>query len=205
MSKKNKGNIGRPTGNNQKAADVVSKPSPLLGSIFKTAGVGPATPPELEEILPKLHEDLEAVQRKELEAIALKQLEARVAAFNADKEALEAERGAFETRTNTLQSQEAALAERRLASTELEAELKRRNETLAAQDAAQTARERELEERELEARNGFHLQNQKALQGLRAQVEALELRRSALDLEIAAEFTQAGIAKRKSLSPGGSC
>ena len=191
MSKKNKGNIGRPTGNNQKAADVVSKPSPLLGSIFKTAGVGPATPPELEEILPKLHEDLEAVQRKELEAIALQQLEERVAAFTADKEALEAEKRAFETRVSNLQLQEAALEEQCSARTALEAELKRRDETLKTRDAAQTTRERELEERELEARNGFHLQNQKALQGLREQVEALERRRSTLDLEIAAELTQA--------------
>lgn len=148
-------------------------------------------PPELEEILPKLHEDLEADQRKALEAIALKQLEERAAAFTAGKEALEAEKRAFETRVSNLQLQEAALEERRSACAALEAELKRRNETHTTRDAAQTARERELEERELEARNGFHLQNQKALQGLREQVEALERRRSALDLEIAAELTQA--------------
>lgn len=191
MSKKNKGNFGRPAGNTQKVAAPVSKPPPLLGSILKTAGVGPETPPELEEVLPKLHKDLEADQRKELEAIALKQLEERAAAFTADKEALEAEKRAFETRVSNLQLQETALEGRRSACAELEAELKHRDETLTARDAAQAVRERELEERELEARNGFHLQNQKALQGLREQIEALERRRSTLDLEIAAELTQA--------------
>ncbi|MBN9696038.1 MAG: AAA family ATPase [Zoogloea sp.] len=191
MSKKNKGNIGRPIGNNQKAADQSAKPSSIFEKMSKAAGVSPMQPPELEEILPKLQGELTDDLRKELEATAQRQLEARVAELNADKEALEAEKKAFETRANSLEVQEAALEERSSACAALEAELKRRNETLTTRDAAQTARERELEERELEARNGFHLQNQKALQGLREQVEALERRRSALDLEIATELTQA--------------
>ena len=191
MSKKNKGNIGRPIGNNQKAADQSAKPSSIFEKMSKAAGVSPMQPPELEEILPKLQGELTDDLRKELEATAQRQLEARVAELNADKEALEAEKKAFETRANSLEVQEAALEERSSACAALEAELKRRNETLTTRDAAHTARERELEERELEARNGFHLQNQKALQGLREQVEALERRRSALDLEIATELTQA--------------
>jgi len=192
MSKNKKSNIGRPSGSSHKTTEAASKPHPLIGGMLKKGEIGPVTPPVLEEILPKLHDEaLEADHRKELEAIALQQLEERAAEFTADKEALEAEKRAFETRISNLQLQEAAMDERRSECVALEAELKRRNETLAAQNAAQTARERELEERELEARNGFHLQNQKALQGLREQVEALERKRSALDLEIATELTQA--------------
>ena len=191
MSKKNKGNIGRPAGSNQKVAEAVTKPSPLLGGMFKTAGVGPVTPPELDEILPKLHEELTDDQRKELEATARKQLEARFASLNAGKDALEAEKQAIEIRAATLQAQETALEERSLAFAEQVSELRRRNEALAATDAILIARERDAEERELEARNGFRLQNQQSLQDLKEQIDTLERRRSALDLEIAAEFTKA--------------
>jgi hypothetical protein len=47
----------------------------------------------------------------------------------------------------------------------LEAELKRRDETQTARDAAQTVRERELEERELEAKTAFTFRIRKHFKG----------------------------------------
>jgi hypothetical protein len=70
MSKKNKGNIGRSIGNNQKAADQSARPSSIFEKMSKAAGVSPTQPPELEEILPKLQGELTDDQRKELEATA---------------------------------------------------------------------------------------------------------------------------------------
>ncbi|MFM0327323.1 AAA family ATPase [Caballeronia glebae] len=123
-------------------------------------------------------------ERQKKEEEALRALEAR-------KTQLDADRATLDARVKALEEKEAAATAKDL-------DLARRERDLATGEAASSEKRAELarresaiEVRELDARNGFAEQHEPALRGLKAQIQALEQRRTSLILEIEEEKAQA--------------
>lgn len=190
MSKKKKGNGISPLSGQQKSPLA----SPLLGGMFSKAGVGPAVVPEasVETLLPRLNEEMPQEERAKLEQEVRELLSEEATELALEREQLKAERATLEQKVDALHSEQEAFDKK-------SQELKILGEVLAKKEAALLGRERELEVRELNARNDFLKQNEEALSELKAEIENLEQRRLAIVLEMESEQSEARARHRQEI------
>src|SRR5574338_414146 len=182
MSKKKKGNGALPIAGNQNGA----KTSPLLGGMFSNAGVVLAAVPQASAgiLMAKLDAEGAPEERAKVEQETREQLKAEVAKLQSDREELESLRASVAKDTEVLKCRvDAFEAEKDKA--------QRLAEGLAAKEAALLDRELELEARELNARFGFCKQKEETLHELRAEIDALELRKLVIGRELESERSEA--------------
>ena len=111
-------------------------------------------------------------ERARIELEARQQLETEVARLQSDRDEINALRVSYEKDAEALKIREAAIEAQQQKAQGLA-------ESLVAKESTLLERERDLEVRELNARNGFSKQNEDSLKELRAEIESLELRKMA--------------------------
>lgn len=175
MTKKKKGNGSQPALGGQNGP----KPSALVGSMFSNAGVvnGAAPQASAEMLVAQLEAVLQPEECAKVEHKAREQIKAEVEMLNAEREELTTFRVSLEQEAQALKGRREAL----------EAEAVRAQNLASIQaetEARLLERERALDVRELNARSGFNKQNEVALKDLRAEVDALELRKLEIGREL---------------------
>jgi hypothetical protein len=149
--------------------------SSMISGVMARAEIGmPAEPPALNHALTNVKSatTVEAVEQKRNDALLA--LEAQLAA---NRLVLENGTKAQLEREEKLKVDEEAFARCKRKQEEFETQL-------SAQQAALAARESEMRARELNAANGFYLQNERCTEELNATIQRLEQRRAVLTLEI---------------------
>lgn len=175
MTKKKKGNGSQPALGNQNGP----KPSALVGSMFSNAGVAKGAAPQAsaEMLVAQLEADLQPEECAKVEHKAREQIKAEVEMLNAERDELTTLRASLDQEAQALKGRREAL----------EAEAARAQNLASIQaetEARLLERERALDVRELNARSGFNKQNEVALKDLRAEVDALELRKLEIGREL---------------------
>lgn len=169
MSKKKKVNGTHPFSGNQNGPKTSSS---LLGGMISKAGIAPEAMPQAsaEILVSSLGTDMPAEERARVEQEARRQLAVEVARLQNERDQLDALRMSYEKDAEALKTRvEAIEAENETAQSLAE--------RLAEKEAGLLERERKLEVQELNARTGFAKQNEESLKVLRAEIEALELRK----------------------------
>ena len=183
MVKKKKSNGASPSSGSRSGPKTSSS---LLGGMLSNAGVAHTEVPQAsaEVLVSSLGADMPSEERTRLEQEARQQLEVEVARLQSDRDDLDALRVCLEKDAEALKIREEAIeAEKEKA--------KSRVESLAEKETRLLEKVRDLEGRELNARNGFSKQNEESLKVLRAEVEALELRKLTIIREADRERSEA--------------
>ncbi len=189
MTRKNKRNNGRGIPSNDNLSGTPPKVPSIVGGLLKKRGV---ELPSTQDAFDEKEVDTTSGVNEHLNGNDLSE-------FPLDNDNIAKAEQQLANRAAELRSTEDALNEKHTQLEARESAIQKLKESISAKQAELSERERALEERELDARNGFHLQNQQVLQTLKEQIRELESRRASLDLEIVTEHRKAAESWQKEL------